>query len=152
AAAALARLYDEAKNWPELRAVTRRMADWAEDGGERRALLARVASLEEEALNNPDGAIDTWRDILIDNPGDPGALHALERLFGTGGKWRELVDILGKKLDQDEGGAKTLLFRVAEIQEYRLGEPDQAIVAFLDILDRDPHDARALAELARLYR
>ncbi|HSN29718.1 MAG TPA: hypothetical protein VLT45_25700, partial [Kofleriaceae bacterium] len=41
--------------------------------------------------------------------------------------------------------------RVAEIHERELHEPDEAIAAWLEVLDRDGEHARALAELARLY-
>ncbi len=153
ATSALARLYEEGKAWPELRDVTRKQAEWAEDAGERRALLARVAALEEEKLSARDAAISTWQELLADQPADAGALNALERLYQAAEKWRELIDVLHRKLDHaspDE--AKRYLARVAEIHEVMLEEPEEAIAAHLEILDRDANDAAALRELARLYR
>ena len=153
ATSALARLYEESKSWTELRDVARKQAEWAEDPGERRALLARVAALEEDKLNARDAAIATWRDVLTDQPMDAGALNALERLYQAAEKWRELIDVLHRKLDHaapDE--AKRYLARIAEIHEVMLEEPDEAIAAHLEILDRDGNDADALRELGRLYR
>ncbi|MBA3459340.1 MAG: hypothetical protein H0T46_05220, partial [Deltaproteobacteria bacterium] len=153
ASSALARLYDQSQSWRELRDVMRKQAEWAEEPDERRALLARVAALEEEKLNERDASIATWRDVLTDQPMDAGALNALERLYQAGEKWRDLIEILHRKLDHaapDE--AKRYLGRIAEIHEVMLEEPDEAIAAHLEILDRDPNDATALAELARLYR
>ncbi|HEY4242433.1 MAG TPA: tetratricopeptide repeat protein [Kofleriaceae bacterium] len=156
AGAALARLYEGAGNWAELRAVTRRQADWAEDADERRALLARVAALEEDKLHDRASAITTWRDVLADQPADAGALNALERLYQGGEQWRELVDVLRRKLDHaDPTEARQLLARIAEIHEVMLEEPDEAIAAHLETLDRSDgghHDRRALGELGRLYR
>ncbi|MEO8704973.1 MAG: tetratricopeptide repeat protein, partial [Kofleriaceae bacterium] len=153
AGAALARLYDESKSWPELRAVMRKQAEWAEDAGERKALLARVAALEEEQLQHRDDAIATWRDILGDHPTDASALNALERLYQAGEKWRELVDVLRRKLDHANADeAKQLLKQIAETHEVMLEEPDEAIAAYLEWVDRDGTDRRPLAELARLYR
>jgi tetratricopeptide (TPR) repeat protein len=153
AGAALARLYEQARSWPELRAVVRKQAEWAEDGLERRTLLARVADLEEVQLADRPAAIATWRDVLADLPTDTGALAALERLYLASEAWRELVDILRRMLDHSGGpAAKQLLARIAEIHELMLEEPDEAIAAHLEILDRDPGDRRALDELARLYR
>ncbi|HEX4420604.1 MAG TPA: tetratricopeptide repeat protein [Kofleriaceae bacterium] len=153
AGAALARLYEDARSWPELRAVVRKQAEWAEDATERRALLARVASLEEDQLADRPAAIATWRDVLSDLPTDAGALHALERLYQAAEAWRELIDVLRRKLDHAAGDdAKQLLARIAEIHEVMLEEPDDAIAAHLEILDRDAGDRRALDELARLYR
>jgi len=153
AGAALARLYEEARSWPELRGVTRKQAEWAEDANERRALLARVAALEEIQLADHAAAIATWRDVLADQPADAGALNALERLYQGGSAWRELIDVLRRKLDHaGEREAKQLLARIAEIHEVMLEEADEAIAAHLEILDRDGGDRRALDELGRLYR
>jgi len=154
AGTALARLYDDAKDYRELRAVSRKLAEWAEDPGERRALLARVASLEEEKLGERDSAILTWRDVLSDQPTDAGALNALERLYFAGDKWRDLIEILRRKLEQNATAdeARDLLGRIATIHEVQLEEPDEAIAAYLEAIDRDASDRRALGELARLYR
>ncbi|HEY0476100.1 MAG TPA: tetratricopeptide repeat protein [Kofleriaceae bacterium] len=153
AAAALARLYEAARSWAELRAVVRKQAEWAEDPGERRALLGRVAALEEEQLADRGGAIATWRDVLADQPGDAGALGALERLYQAAEAWRDLIDILRRQLDHaDDAAARQLLARIAEIHEVMLEEPEEAIAAHLEVLDRDPGDRRALDELGRLYR
>ena len=153
AAAALARLYEEAGRWPELRAVMRRQADWAEDGSERRALLARVAVLEEDRLDESTAAIATWRDVLAEQPDDAGALHALERLYQASEAWRELIDVLRRMVDTASTDDRRRSWRrIAEIHELRLGEPDEAIAAWLEVLDHEPDQPRALAELARLYR
>ncbi|HEX4450171.1 MAG TPA: tetratricopeptide repeat protein [Kofleriaceae bacterium] len=151
ASAALARLYEESQQWPELRGVIRRQAEWAEDMVERRALLGRVAVLEEEQLRDRVAAIATWHDVLHDQPTDPAALHALERLHQASEQWRELIDVLRRMIDAG-GSAIELLSRIAEIDERKLGEPDEAIAAWLEVLDHDAHNARSLAELARLYR
>ncbi len=154
AGAALARLYEESKNWVELRGVMRKQAEWAEDAGERRALLSRVASLEEEKLADRDAAIATWRDVLQDQPADAGALHALERLFQASEKWRDLMEVLRRMVDAatNDADAIALLSQIAELHERRLQEPDEAIAAWLEVLDRNGEHARGLAELARLYR
>ncbi|MBL0217755.1 MAG: hypothetical protein IPQ07_28240 [Myxococcales bacterium] len=93
------------------------------------------------------------QELLADQPADGRTLNALERLYQAAEKWRELIDVLHRKLDHaspDE--AKRYLARVAEIHEVMLEEPDEAIAAHLEILDRDANDTTALRELARLYR
>ncbi len=160
AGTALARLYDEAKNYLELRAVLRKLAEWAEEPPHaqrenvRRGLLTRVAALEEHQLADRDAAIATWRDILADQPTDAGSLDALERLYQSAEKWRDLIEILRRKLEAATASteARDLLARIAEIYEVMLEEPDEAIAAHLEALERDAGDLRALSELARLYR
>jgi tetratricopeptide (TPR) repeat protein len=153
ATAALARLYEEEEAWPELRDAMRKQAEWAEAVEDRRALLARVASLEEDELGERDAAIATWRDVLADSAGDASALHALERLYLGAERWRDLIDVLRAKLDiANDADATSLLGRIAEIHEQRLAEPEDAIAAWLEVVDREPDNRRALTELARLYR
>ncbi|HTR52356.1 MAG TPA: tetratricopeptide repeat protein, partial [Kofleriaceae bacterium] len=154
AASALARLYQDQQAWRELRAVTRQQADWSEDASDRRALLARVAALDEDQLADRAAAIATWGEILADQPSDAGALHALERLYQATEAWRELIDILRRKVDlaSADTEAIALLARVAEIHEHKLNDPEDAIAAWLEIVDRDSTLGRPLAELARLYR
>ncbi len=154
ACAALARLYEEASRWNDLRGVTRKQAEWAEDAGERRTLLARVAALEEDKLADRGAAIATWSDVLADQPTDAGALHALERLYQTSEQWRSLIDVLRRMTDAAAAreDAIALLARIAEIHEQKLNEPDETIAAWLEVIDRDPEHGRALAELSRLYR
>ncbi|HEU0029409.1 MAG TPA: tetratricopeptide repeat protein [Kofleriaceae bacterium] len=153
ATAALSRLYEGSRNWPELRAVMRKQAEWSERDDERRTLLVRIAALEEGMLQDREAAIGTWRDILVDHPNDPAALDALERLYQGAERWRELIDILRRKLDHaSDEDANTLLGRIAEIHEVMLEEPEEAIAAYLEAVDRDPNNRRAVYELGRLYR
>jgi len=154
AGTALARLYEESQNWAELRSITRQQAEWAEEPGERRALLARVAVLDEDKLNDREAAITTWREVLGDQPNDAGVLHALERLYLAEDKWADLVDVLRRRVDvaTNDAEAMELLGRVAKIQEDQLHDPEEAITAWLEVLERDGEDVRALNELARLYR
>ena len=154
AGTALARLYEEGQNWKELRAITRQQAEWAEDAADRHSLLARVAQLDEQKLGDRDAAIATWRDVLADQPNDASALHALERLYEASANWRELVDILRRRVDvaASDQEAAELLARIAVLHEQKLGENEEAIAAWLEVIDRDSEDVRALEQLARLYR
>ncbi|MEO8548695.1 MAG: tetratricopeptide repeat protein, partial [Kofleriaceae bacterium] len=152
AGAALARLYEEGKQWQLLRDVHRKQAEWTSDAAERRMLLGRVAQLEEEQLGNPDGAIATWRDVLHDQPADAGAVRSLERLYTNAQRWRDLIEVLRRQVELEPDQAIPLLSRIAELHEQQLKEPDEAIAAWLEVLEQDGEHRRALEELARLYR
>jgi golgin subfamily B member 1 len=154
ACGALARLHEERERWGDLRDVLRRLADWAETPHDKKALLGRVATLEEDKLSRGDAALATWRDLLAEDPEDARALDALERLYVTGGQWSELVDILRRRIElaADREDRKQLLRRIAEIHEHRLHRPGEAIAAHLEILEHIADDVQTLGELTRLYR
>jgi tetratricopeptide (TPR) repeat protein len=154
AGAALARLFEEEERWTELRDILRRQADWTESNDERRALLGKVAALEENRLGDRAAATAAWREILADEPDDAPAIDALDRLYQADGKWNELIEVARRRVErgQDPSTKKRELRRIAEIHEARLASPADAISAHLEILDHAPDDAETLLELARLYR
>lgn len=154
ALAALARLYEEEERWADLRDTLRRQAEAAGAPELRKALLARVAELEETRLADRAQATATWRDVLSDDPDDAVALAALERLYATGQQWSELVEILRHQVELtgDVSARIGLLFRIAGLHERERRSPADAILVLLEVLDLDADDSRALDELARLYR
>ncbi len=151
---ALSRLLEEGGRWAELREVLRRRAEWAGGGDERRELLVRVAGIEDDKLHQVEQAISTWQDILGEHPGDLAALDALERLYTGKRSWRELVDVLRRRAEAsaDATSERAVRYRIAELYERELSDAEDAIGAYLDILESEPTDERSLAELARLYR
>ncbi len=152
ALAALARLHEEEEQWAPLRDVVGRQAD---AGGPRRVEhLARAAELDEQRLGDPDRAIATWRDVLVEAPEHPAALANLERLYQARDRWRDFAELLRHKIDRAEAPATKVaeLRRLAEVHEVMLTEPGEAIVAHLEVLDHVGDDTAALDELARLYR
>ena len=64
--------------------------------------------------------------------------YALERLYQATESWRDLIEILHRKLDHAQAAeGADYLRRIAEIHEVMLEEPDEAIAAHLEILDRN---------------
>lgn len=151
---ALARLFEEEERWRDLRDTLRRQAEAAADPAARKALLARVATLEETRLDDRAQATATWRDVLAGDPDDADALAALERLYELGAQWTELGDILRHQVDltEDVAGKTHQLFRLVALHEHKRRSPADAVLVLLEVLDLDPDDTRALDELARLHR
>jgi tetratricopeptide (TPR) repeat protein len=154
ASIALERLYQVEGRWSDLIDILRRQADWADDVGERKRLLARVARVSEEELEDVDAAIQTWREILIEDPEAAEALNALERLYQSESRPSELIEILRRRVElaPDDATRKLHLGRIAALQEHALEDPVEAIAAYLEILDSLPEDRDTLVELTRLYR
>ena len=153
AGAALARLYEADSRWPELRDVLRGQVNWTDDAAERRALLARVAVLEESTLQDAAAAVQSWQDVLVEAANDRDALDALERLFGEQNRWLERIEIMRRRLDDaNSQHAAEILGRVADIYEHRLESINDAIASHHERLDHVSDHVEAMVELSRLYR
>jgi tetratricopeptide (TPR) repeat protein len=153
AAAALARLYEAAEEWPRLIDVLHRQAEWAQKPEERKELLFRVGRIQEELTVDPKAAIRTYREILDGDPEDRAALDALERLHTAQNEWVELIDVLRRRLDLERDGRerRELLWRIAQLTEKQLQDVGDALAGYHAVLDEKTDDAAALDALARLY-
>jgi tetratricopeptide (TPR) repeat protein len=124
------------------------------DSPERRQIAADLAKLAEEG-ENAAKAIEQWRAILRQEPGNAAAREALKRLYRQTSGWNALTDLLRTELEkvaQDDAAARLPILReIAEI--YRLHiKSDSALVTVLSqIVALDKEDADAVRELARVY-
>ena len=153
AAAALEALYVEAGDIRSLVTILRTQADWSEETAARAALLFRIAALEEGSLDDVTGAIATLRSILDADPASAGALDNLERIFDALGNHAERADIIRRRIELggDPTTRRALRGRLAELLERDLDDTDEAIAAYVAVLDEMPDDVPALEALARLY-
>jgi len=153
AAAALARLYEAAENWPELIGVLHRQADWAAAIDERKEILYRIARIQEELMVDPGAATRTFREVLDADATDGAALDALERLHAAQREWTELVEVLRRRLElsSSANARRDLMWRIATLTERELKDLGEAIAGYHAILDERPDDMPALEVLGRLY-
>ena len=153
AAAALEALYAETGDAASLVKILRTQAGWADGADERKALLFRVAGLEEKSLGDPQAAVATLRSILEIDPQDQTAIDGLETIFEAGSQHAQRVEMLRKRIDlaRDPAARQELWRRVAGLLEKDVGDVDEAIAACVAILDENPEDTAALETLSRLY-
>jgi tetratricopeptide (TPR) repeat protein len=157
AAAALETLYAETGDIAALVKILQMQSRWLESArsgqDERKALLFRIAGLEEKSLGEIPAAVSTLRAILEIDPHDQQAIDGLERIFEAGAQHRQRVEILRKRIDlaADAGARQQLWRRVASLLERDVGDVEEAIAACVSILDENPEDENALETLARLY-
>ncbi|HVU50065.1 MAG TPA: tetratricopeptide repeat protein [Polyangia bacterium] len=153
AAAALEALYAETGDVAALVKILRTQAGWADGADERKALLFRIAGLEEKSLGDPQAAVATFRAILELDPQDQAAIAGLEQIFEAGSQHAQRVEMLRKRIDlaRDPAARQELWRRVAGLLEKDVGDVDEAIAACVAILDESPEDSAALETLSRLY-
>jgi tetratricopeptide (TPR) repeat protein len=154
ASRALERLHLAAEDYGALAQDLRRQIQFEEDESRRDELFPRLADLLEGDLHDPDGAIEVHRERLELDPTQRDALSSLERLYEQRGRWEQLVDVLERRAEllDDEQEQLTLCRRVGEIFEHELGNVENAIAAYREVVSRFGSDEATLGALTRLYR
>ncbi|MDD5308374.1 MAG: hypothetical protein PHU25_13720 [Deltaproteobacteria bacterium] len=150
---ALDRLFTASESWQELLAVLRVKVDLQGDPSLRKEVLQRMAEVEESVLERPAEAIRIYREVLDADASDMRALLGLERLYEREESWRELIEILRRRVAAESSSdlRRELLMRAASLFEERLSDTDEAIAAYHQVCDEVGPDAVALDALCRLY-
>lgn len=151
---ALARIRRLQKRWPDHAKLLRRLIDQESDASLRLELRYRLAETLAGPLDKASDAIDAYRAVLEEEPFEPRALDALEALYERTERWDDLSSLLTQRLDRAETSAQRNAARVglARLAEQRFGKRDEAIARLQEILDEEPTNGQALAEIERLYR
>ncbi len=154
AARALERIYMTSGDNPRLAEILRVEVSLEESAEGRRALLGRLGDLCETVLFDNDGAIAAWRQRAEERPDDPEALAALDRLYEKTGRFRDLVEVLGRRreVSDDPELRRTLLVRTAQTLWRKLESVPEAIDAFQSLLTEFGLDGETLRSLEALYQ
>jgi golgin subfamily B member 1 len=124
------------------------------DGPERRAISAELAKLSEEGANAAK-AIEQWRSLYRQDPGNHGAHDALKRLYRQTAGWNALTDLLRSDLErtaQDNAEARLPILReIAEVYREHIKSDSALVTVLSQIIALDKDDAQAVRELARAY-
>lgn len=168
--AALNRLYRAEKLWPELLDNLRLQASVAEDPAERAARLKEMGQIQASEQSSFEDAVDSYRQVIEENPTDEEALAEVTRLgreheelratvadilipaLSGAGRHRDLVDahelLLTTQTDPVE--RSETLQAIARVQERDLGQPDEAQGTLLRALAERPDAAVLHSEIERL--
>ncbi|MCD6497835.1 MAG: tetratricopeptide repeat protein [Deltaproteobacteria bacterium] len=149
--AALERLLNSTERWHDLDELLAKELDFTESPERVADLQFRRGTLLSEHLDNLDGSVDIFQEVLSLVPGHEGAIESieslldkpdlrqrlasiLEPLYEGASQWRKLVAILEVKLeavsDEDPAGKVEILRRIAELQKERIADPDAAFATW----------------------
>ena len=121
------------------------------DEDERRALRLQLAHLLIE-LGGLDEAIGVYNDMLGARADDLQALQELENLHRRLGNWKDVRDVLERKLDLLQPGQRVpVLEEMAHLAEEKLEDTDEAIERHRRLLMEAPRHTPSLVALWRLY-
>jgi tetratricopeptide (TPR) repeat protein len=150
---AIARVYALSGKARELLDVLRRQLAAAQTTQRRALLLLQIGTLQHQHLNDRLGALATFRSWAELNPEDPAPLQRIEVIAEDLQRWPELADALTKRLKlQGETGDIGLKFRLAQVQELRLIDPEGALRLYSEILAAQPDHGGTLARLQEMVQ
>ena len=157
AATALRELYAKAERWQDLAQLLERLLDFADDAANRSSLRLELAQLNVDHFDATDTAIELYRTVLSDDPGQTEAVVKLSELYESGGRDEDLAELLSSQITaaKQRGDVEAELkfeVRLGEVYDSRLGDRPRAIETYRSVLVRDSAHRGALEALARLYQ
>lgn len=143
------------ERWDDVREILERRLDVAE-GDERLAVLGQLAQVSEERLDDAGDAIERLQQILLEQPGHPGAEAGLERLLTAEERFAELGEILQTRMDRqreagDADGYRLTASTLATLLAERLDDSERAEGILEQLLEVDPAYVPALLALAAVH-
>jgi tetratricopeptide (TPR) repeat protein len=154
---ALAELYEQQGKWAELADVLDRHFDIAEGDDDRVFALTKRARLFAERLNRDDEALETWQRVLDIDFSNVTALRAIANVWRTRQDPQELVAALHATIDRaaallEAEELKGIYRELGKTYGSQLSQPYDAAEAWRKLLEVDPGDFEAMAELETIYR
>ncbi|MDH3727652.1 MAG: hypothetical protein OER77_08985, partial [Myxococcales bacterium] len=149
---ALEGLYRSAQHWHELVGILRMRVEATADPDDKIGVLAEMARIQADLLDDAEQAITLQNEILELDPSSRRALGALDDLLGRQGRWSDLADNVERQLamTDDPHEQTELLLRLAELREQRMDSTESAIEIYRDVLANDANNRAALGALERL--
>ncbi|QQR88835.1 MAG: hypothetical protein IPJ88_11425 [Myxococcales bacterium] len=146
-------LASEQDRYQDLVRVLSSVASSSSDAVQARSCLMKAAEIEDMQRGDVDAAIALYSRVLEQNPGDHEALQALEILHRRASRWGDLLQVLEKRveLSNDLEEKTSFLMEMAQIQDEQLGQVDESIRCFQELLGLDPTSLKALSALDELF-
>lgn len=149
--AALGALYRRTKSWQSLVVMNLAAAEAEPDATLRARSHVEIADIFEQNMEQPEQAMRHYDLALSFDSSHEGAFKALARLYASHGRYRELIELHQRAIDRVEEPylREAHYFRVAEVYEFDLGAPAQALAMYKAILKSSPNHLGALHALQR---
>ncbi len=152
---ALADTYGNSNRWNDLLAVYNRLLESArgeKDVPRQVDMLRRIAGIHADNLNNTSRAMELLHEAMGLAPGDREARNMMARIHESRKDWRALIDLRKSELATAEGAeALEIRAQLARLAEDRLGDRNEAIAAWREVLDKHGDVDIALEALQSLY-
>jgi tetratricopeptide (TPR) repeat protein len=149
----LERLARETGQWAELVAKLEEVLQQVGDALEAAELHKMAGKWQAEELGLPDDAVYHLQRALSIEPDNIDVMDNLERLYREIAAWPELSQILHQRVEltMDPDEQSDIWRKLGELYEMQMGQIDEAIQAYSNILQIDPSDILAIESLERIY-
>lgn len=163
---ALGGLYERSKEFDQLVVVLEKQAEVTYDNAQKIQILTKLGTIYGDRLNNDEGAVAAWRQLLALDPNDRKAQEALKKKYLTlgrwddlevfyaeTGKWDEFIRVLEQQeaKETDTAVKSSLLFKTAELWADKKQKNDRAARAYEKVLELEPTNLRAAEALIPIY-
>lgn len=141
------------ESFPQLVALVQELATQSDNADLARSLWIKAAEIQDTQLEDVEGAVAAYRKVLDEDPSDQEVLQALEQLFRRTERWKDLVGVLRRRVEQtfDVQEKEELLSQMATIQDQFLEDPAGAVSVYREVLELDPTSQLALGSLDDLF-
>ena len=148
----LEQLAERSGAWDKLDGIISEIAASLEDAQLARGYWMRLAAIDER-LGKIDDAAQNYLRVLGIDPADQEALAAMDALYTRTERWGDLIGVYRRRIELaiDEPEREALYAQMAEVYETRLGQPEQAIAAYREVLGFDETSLVALTALDGLF-
>jgi tetratricopeptide (TPR) repeat protein len=152
-AAILESIYEAREDWERLIGALEILAKTEDDIQKRVELLRKISRTAIGMIGDAKRAFAATARALAVDPTHEGARKEIEELAAATGDFAQLVSVLGQTATgiEDPQLKRDYWFRIASLQEQKLGTVDDAAESYRKVLELDPADADALAALEQLY-
>lgn len=150
--AELEALAERSGAWDRLDVIFSEIAQGISDARLAREYWMRLASIDER-LGKIDEAASNYGRVLSIDPADQEALAAMDALYRRTERWSDLIGVFRRRIELAADGPdrETLYAQMAEVYEQKLGQPEQAIAAYREVLGLDESSLVALTALDGLF-
>ncbi len=154
----LERLGADADQWGSVAEVIGRRIAQLDNGAagsgdvEKVKLLRELGRIRVTRLRQPAEARVAWERVIALTPTDAEAITALEDLAGLEGRWSDLHAIYKKRADGEKDPVEQIeiLFKIARLEEEKLGDLEAAAKTYEAILVEDDKSLRAVRALVKV--
>ncbi|HRI50804.1 MAG TPA: hypothetical protein PLW65_11535, partial [Pseudomonadota bacterium] len=149
----LAEALDRQEDLATLLAEAEQAAARAGDNQLARDLAWDLGQLYDEQLHQPEQAEQAYARVLERDETHEGAAKALETIYRSGERFRELRALLERRKDLavEPSERKDLLFQICDLDEGVLEDEEAAAKDYAEILELEPASVRAFKALERLH-